>query len=76
MMREWTGHRRIAVIFQVFKLSGSDMEGWMQKLHVKMTSLGSGLDDARKLLISSDPESHTGSHCHSQESHLCLQRDR
>lgn len=42
MMREWTGHRRIAVVFQVFKLSGSDIEGWMQKLHVKMTSLGYG----------------------------------
>lgn len=65
MMREWTGQRRIAVVFQVFKLSGSDMEGWMQKLHVKKTSPGSGLDDARKLLSGSDPESHSGRQCHS-----------
>lgn len=34
----------------------------MHKQHVKMTSLGSELDDARKLLSSSDPESHTGRH--------------
>lgn len=71
-MRDWSGHRRIAAVFQGFKLSSSDIEGWVRKHHVQMTSLGSALDDARKLLNSSDPESHTGRHFNFQWRHLCL----